>query len=74
MAIEVKVNEVKERKREYPYLGRWSDGLVVLFCHTNTGTAIDGTGWPVGSYTDKWAEDEFTPLSPSESITLSNKA
>lgn len=74
MAIEVKVNGEQEVKREYPYLGKGYTGQVVLFIKERTGTNVNGIGCVLGHCSDDWAERSFTPLSPSESITLSNKA
>lgn len=73
MAIKVKVIGEQGVKREYPYLGRYEDG-VVLFTQKKTGIWLVGESDRVGNYIDYWAEESFTPLSPSESITLSNKA
>ena len=73
MAIEVKVNVAKEGKREYPYLGRTTTGLIVLFEAKCCGTNVNGITSKMGLYSINWAEHDFTPLSPSESITLSNK-
>ena len=74
MAIEVKVNEAKEVKREYPYLGKLEDGDVVLFIRKGVGVNLRCAVRVVVEYRTDWNEESFTPLSPSESITLSNKA
>jgi hypothetical protein len=74
MAIEVKVSGTPQTvKRDYPYLGRHKEGDVVLFRCENCGTCVDGDGYPVGHTSDAWNEDAFTPLPPSETITLRNK-
>jgi hypothetical protein len=74
MAIEVKVSGKPQKvKRDYPYLGRHEEGIVVLFMCKNCGTCVDGDEYPVGHTSDGWNEDAFTPLSPSETITLRNK-
>lgn len=71
MAVEVKVNGEQEVKREYPYLGRHCNGQVVLFLDNNYGTLLIGGHI---HHSNNWLENKFTPLSPSESITLGNKA
>lgn len=70
MAIEVQVKREKEVRREYPYLGRHGSGMVVLFLDNNSGILLIGGHI---HHSNNWLEDKFTPLSPSESITLSNK-
>lgn len=74
MAIEVKVNGEQEVKREYPYLGKLDEGDVVLFIRENTGVNVRCGVRVIAEYRTDWIESAFTPLSPSESITLSNKA
>lgn len=75
MAIEVEVSGTpQEVKREYPYLGRHANGTVVFFTGRNTGVSlIAGTNDYVGDYDMDWNEGGFTPLYPSETITLRNK-
>jgi hypothetical protein len=74
MAIEAKVIGTPQTvKRDYPYLGMHKEGTVVLFRCDNCGTCVGGDQYPVGHTSDAWNELNFTPLSPSETITLSNK-
>lgn len=74
MAIEVEVSGTpQEVEREYPYLGRGVRGSVVLFRCENCGTFVAGERYAIGHSSDNWDEDAFTPLSPSETITLRNK-
>lgn len=75
MAIEAKVSGTpQEVKRDYPYLGRHEDGTVVLFTGEEEGVCVVlSTFYNIGFWSDTWKEDSFTPLSTSETITLSNK-
>lgn len=75
MAIEVEMCGEQEVRREYPYLARHENGAVVLFTKKKTGVCVkQGPTDEIGVFSKEWFELDFTPLSPSESITLSNKA
>ena len=75
MAIEAKVSGTPQGvKRDYPYLGRHELGTVVLFTDEGTGTCVvPSKVYSLGLCNDLWDEDAFPPLSPSETIILSNK-
>jgi hypothetical protein len=50
-----------KKKKEYPYLGIYETGLIVLFSSYKTGVAIkqgDGTN-TIGTYSTSWDEDNF---------------
>ena len=73
MAVESKlIGEKIDANRKYPYLGKASNGEVVLFIASNTGTCIVNVNNKLGEVSNAWREQSFTPLSPSESITLRN--
>ena len=72
MAVEVKLSKSRDVKREYPYLAIHADGGITLFTYKETGFNVNGVFYKVGYYCTMWLEDVFTPLSPSESITLRN--
>jgi hypothetical protein len=72
MAVEVKESGTSEKT--YPYLGKSAQGQVVLFFKAGEGTNLNGIGCIIASYGKGFNESAFTPLSPSESITISNKA
>jgi len=80
MAVEVKVikscgsSVIVESIRQYPYIGVAKTGNAVLFTRKDTGTTIVASkNSKLGTYLEQgWDESYFTPLSPSESITLRN--
>lgn len=76
MAVEAKVSntEVIVEKPKYPYIGISKDGKgeAILFTSECTGFWLSGGLLPIGDHCKNWEESEFTPLSPSESITLRN--
>lgn len=72
MAVEVTLNiDETNKKRNYPYVGRHDDGQVVFFVGENSGVSLTKDTIKIGN-PFVWNEDVFTPLSPSESITLRN--
>ena len=72
MAVEAKFNQVPKGEKKYPYLGKAENGQIVFFCSEKNGMNVNGIGCSMGHVTNVWNEDAFTPLSPSESITLRN--
>lgn len=72
MAVEARLISEK-LKTAYPYLGN-SNGMIVYFVAPEQGVCVKGNGHPFndGDYHERWNEDNFTPLSPSESVTLRN--
>jgi len=76
MAVEVKIEEGKSVLRDYPYLGKHiSTAQIVYFTNSRTGVALLNkfpSAYCAGTLKDDWHENHFTPLSPSESITLRN--
>lgn len=74
MAVEVFLNidEQGKKKAQYPYIGRSDAGNVVLFTCEKTGVNLNVAFYELGHYSKEWQESLFTPLSPSESITLRN--
>ena len=76
MAVEVKVSKKIPAPivSKYPYIGIATDGSgdAILFTKVCTGFWLGRNLFELGHYFEQWSEDEFTPLSPSESITLRN--
>lgn len=74
MAVEVVLNidEEGKKKAQYPYIGRSGAGNIVLFTSDSTGVNLNVAFYELGHYSTDWQESLFTPLSPSESITLRN--
>ena len=73
MAVESNVIRKKE-KREYPYFGINEHGSIVFFTLNGMAVYVHGEEWKIGANEKAECFDEsmFTPLSPSESITLRN--
>ena len=72
MAVEVTIEgEIKQDKREYPYVGRHEDGQLVFFVGEHKGVSLTENTIKVGDQFS-WNEDVYLPLSPSESVTLRN--
>ena len=57
----IKVKEELERDTygEYPRLKISAEGQIILFTARRTGTNINGKGWPIGDWSDSWAESKF---------------
>lgn len=72
MAVEFKLEKNTEQQRSYPYLGKAKNGQIVFFGSEKKGMNLNGIGCQIGHITDVWNEGAFTPLPPSESITLRN--
>ena len=74
MAVESVVVGKPEPKREYPYLGRHNnEGAIMLFIKPKNGVVVSPSStWNVGFQSMSFDEVAFTPLSPSESVTLRN--
>jgi len=77
MAVEVVLNidEHGKKKMGYPWLGRHDSGMIVFFHEPRRGAIVAASAMQpdfLGFYGQEWDESEFTPLSPSESITLRN--
>ena len=74
MAVESTHDKERKNKVEwnFPCLGKASDGEVVLFEKAKSGTVVVAVLFQLGLYYNDWEMCEFTPLSPSESITLRN--
>lgn len=61
MAIDVKVKPLKTTQiRQFPYLGQYGDGMIVLFTNDNCGTVVNQSRGinedkpPVGHYSRSW--------------------
>jgi len=51
----------KDIKRDYPYLGEFDSGLVVLFINKEKGLVIRGDEIDkIGDYSEHWAEKDVT--------------
>ncbi len=69
MAVEAKLSGEKvELRRKHPYLGRASNGEVVLFISANSGTCIVNVNNKMGETSNSWVEQSFTPLSPAQKL------
>jgi hypothetical protein len=64
------INEVEQVIRDYPYLGRFADGEVVMFTGTDTGVCVYGDR--LGEFCDGWDEESSAVLSAGVKITLYN--
>lgn len=72
--IKSEVKNDKKVSREYPYLGVFPDGEIVLFTSPCTGTLIYTIMTPAirfGHYSSDWDENKFTRFTGE--ITLSNE-
>jgi len=75
MAVEATHNKAIESKVEwnFPCLGRINSGKdILLFTKESDGTVIVNYVYELGEHCLTWRMEGFTPLSPSESITLRN--
>lgn len=61
--MKVTVKQVgKEVKRNYPYIGEHSTGLIVLFSNPNAGTVLRDSianKHPVGTFREIWTEEDY---------------
>ena len=69
-----KAEQQVQKEIKYPCLMVAIDGEVVLFSAERKGTKViaNGNFEPVGYYYERWDMRFFTPLPPTESITLQN--
>jgi hypothetical protein len=70
VTIETK-NVEKKVVRKYPYYGKATDEMIVLFCDQYTGTLIskgDCKSHSIGFHSYKWLENDFTPMNVEEII------
>lgn len=68
--MKVKIKKEKtESKREYPYLGVFEDGEIVLFTDVETGMTVGGKD-RVGHWSSQWVEGRAKIFQGT--ITLSN--
>lgn len=69
-------NKAEQASKEitYPCLMVTEEGKVVLFNAHEEGTVLVSTNnmQPIGRYSENWIMRYFTPLPPTESITLQN--
>ncbi len=75
MAVEVTHNKATESKVEwqFPCLGKLNSARdILLFTKKSVGTVIVNDVYELGEHCLTWRMEGFTPLSPSESITLRN--
>lgn len=73
MAVESKfLGDSKERHWNFPCLALADTKKIVLFRENGKGTIVTGLPSEIGYFSNSWNMDNFTPLSPSESITLRN--
>ena len=75
MAVEAKLSKLDNGSPNYPYLGKSSKtGAIVYFTDDSVGVCVfsEDEADEVGLNTSDWKMHLFTPLSPSESITLRN--
>lgn len=74
MKVTITDREVKEVKREYPYVGKY-ETLTVLFTSPKAGIILRdedidmGARYEVGYYTSVWSESLYTPL-VNKTITI----
>jgi hypothetical protein len=57
--MNVTINEVPNKKRTYPYIGKCDNGTIVLFTSHSTGTVLGGTIYSLGYYNNTWVESDF---------------
>lgn len=56
MKSRIKQNEIKTTIKQYPYLGKFSDGTVVLFSSEDTGICVHSSTDPIGQFSCTWDE------------------
>lgn len=59
--MHVKVKQIGEKERVFPWLGMTDESLIVLFTSSKTGTVLDSgdTVWEIGEFDEDWNIDDF---------------